>query len=113
MKVIDKFFSLLAFCASINRLVAPPIAVSLLYFSGTETNSLVLGFIFAVIALAPYVIVTTGVVVAMRYFEFIDWVWMDTLVPASSLLVIPTIWLIFWLVTHLRMEIKLQDDQSP
>lgn len=111
MIILDKFFSLLASYASVNRLLAPPLAVLILFYSGIERDATILAFIFALTALAPYVVVVTGVSLIMRFFDITQWSWLDTFVPASSLLFLPMIMLVCWLATHLKMEIKLKDDQ--
>lgn len=113
MLAIDKFFSLLAFCTTFNRLIAPPLAVAILFFSGMETNFVIMAFVFAVIALTPYVVVVAGISLTMKLLNFVDWSWMDALVPASSLLLLPAILFFGWLVANLRMEITLQDGRSP
>lgn len=109
MLAIDTFFALLARCSNANRLFAPFLAVVFLHFSGMEQSEVVLAFIFAVIALAPYVLVVTSVAVGMKALNFVDWSWMDVFVPASSLLVLPLIGLLIWFAQNLRLEVTLKN----
>ena len=110
--VIDKFYSLLALSTALNRLVAPPLAVAILYYSGIEADRYILGAAFVIIAVVPNLLVVTSISLAMNVLGVVHWTWVEAFVPGSALLFLPIGALLVWLFFKFKEEMEIENAQA-
>ena len=97
MDIVDKFYSLLYAAKSLNRLVAPPLAVAILYYLHIEQSAIILAIVFVIMVIFPDLLISTLVFFGMKIFGIVKWEWVEIFVPGSGLLLLPFVGLLVWL----------------